>query len=101
MKHKVELLNCLIYKNKDGGQSVRLGYRLLDPSFNQDTAKFKGYSEMSYFGDNIDLFSKLRKEHFGVPCELETEERPNLSNPLKKVIVLKSLHVANEHLSLL
>lgn len=101
MKYQVELLSCLTYKNKDGELSTRLGYRLLNPTFLQDSPKFKGYSEMSYFCDGTSLFDKLKKNHFGVPAELTTEEKPNPSNPLKKVVVVKSIKIENELINLL
>lgn len=101
MKYQVELISCLTFKNKEGSLSTRLGYRLINPSFLQDTPKFKGYAEMSYFSDGTSLFDKLNKNHFGVPVELTTEERPNSSNPLKKVVVLKSIKIENELINLL
>lgn len=101
MKYQVELINCLTYKNKEGNLSTRLGYRFLNPEFLQDTDKFKGYSEVSYFADGIDLFNKLKKEYFGTAVELITEERPSKSNPLRKITYVKSIKVGNELINLL
>lgn len=101
MKYQVELLSCLTYKDKDGDLSTRLGYRLLSLDYLQDSSKFKGFSEMSYFCKGSDLFDKLSKQHFGVQAELTTEERPSQSNPLKKITVVKSIKVGNELISLL
>lgn len=101
MKFKVELVSCLTYKDKDGDLSTRLGYRLLDPEYCQDTDKFKGYSEMSYFCKGTDLFNKFNKSMFGVPAELEINEKPSPNNPMRKITVLKSIKVNNELVNLL
>lgn len=101
MKYQVELLSCLTYKNKEGNLSTRLGYRLLSKEYLQDTSKFKGYSEMSYFCDGTTLFDRLKKEYFGVQAELTTEERPSLTNPLKKITVVKSIKLGNDVIDLL
>lgn len=101
MTYKVELLSCLTYKDKEGNLSTRLGYRLLSPDYLQDSDKFKGYSEMSYFCSGTELFDKLKKEYFGVQAELTTEERPSRSNPLRKITVVKSVKVGNELINLL
>lgn len=101
MKYQVELISCLTYKDKDGDLSTRLGYRLLSPDYLQDTSKFKGYAEMSYFCKGTELFDKVSKDNFGVQAELVTEERPSKNNPLRKVVVLKSIKVGNELINLL
>ncbi len=101
MKYQVELLSCLTYKNKEGNLSTRLGYRLLGKDFLQDSDKFKGYSEMSYFCDGTTLFDRLKKEYFGVQAELITEERPSKTNPLRKITVVKSVKIGDELINLL
>lgn len=101
MKFQVELLSCLTFKDKDSELSTRLGYRLQSPDYLQDTDKFKGYSEMSYFCKGTDLFNKLNKSMFGVPAELVVEEKMSPSNPMKKTAVLKSIKVNNELINLL
>lgn len=101
MKYQVELLSCLTYKNKEGNDATRLGYRLLSKEYLQDTSKFKGYSEMSYFCDGSTLFDKLKKEYFGVQAELTTEERPSKNNPLRKITVVKSVKIGDELINLL
>lgn len=100
MKYQVELISCLTYKDKDGEISTRLGYRLLGNDYLQENDKFKGYAEMSYFCKGIELFNKLTKNCFGVQAELTTEERPSKTNPLRKVVALKSIKVNNELISL-
>lgn len=101
MKYQVELLSCLTYTNKEGKLSTRLGYRLLNSQYLQDSEKFKGYSEMSYFTDGTELFDKLKSKHFGVQAELVTEERPSLKNPLRKITVVKSVKIGDELINLL
>lgn len=102
MKYQAELLNCLVYKDKNSGESVtRLSYKLRGNNYVQDSEKFKGYSELSYFSNGTSLFDKMKKEFFGVPCEIEIIEKPSKSNPLKKNTVLKSIKVANELIDLL
>lgn len=101
MKYSVELISCLTYKDRDGDISTRLGYRLLSPDYLQDTSKFKGYAEMSYFCKGTDLFNKLNKDYFGVQAEIMTEERPSKNNPMRKITVVKSVKVGNELINLL
>lgn len=103
MKYKVELLSCLTYKDKNDPNKLntRLGYRMLDPNLKQDTDKFKGYAELSYFSDGTDLFNRMKKEYFGIEAEITTEERPSNSNPLRKVTILKSIRVKDELINLL
>lgn len=101
MKYQVELISCLTYKDNDGELSTRLGYRLSNPEYLQCTDRFKGFSEMSYFSKGTELFNKLKKEYFGVQAEIITEEKPSQSNPLRKVVVVKSIKVGNELINLL
>ena len=101
MKYSVELISCLTYKDQDGEKSTRLGYRLLSPDYLQDSEKFKGFSEMSYFCKGTELFDRMKKDFFGVQAEIVTEERPSKNNPLRKVTVVKSIKVGNELINLL
>ena len=97
MKYQVELTNCLTYNDKKTGEvKTRLGYRLKDNKYNQSTAVFKGFAEMSYFLLGTDLFNKLKSEYFGIPAELTIEEQPSLSNPMRKTAVLKQIRIGNE-----
>lgn len=97
MKFQVELTNCLKYKDKKtGNDKVRLGYRLKDNKYNQNSLTFKGYAEMSYFLEGTGLFDKMKSEYFGMPAELTMEEQPSPSNPMRKIAVLKQIRIGNE-----
>lgn len=102
MKYQAELLNCLVYTDKKTNELVsRLAYKFKGSEYAQNEQKFKGYAELAYFNNGTSLFDKMKKEYFGVPCEIEIVEQPNKSNPLKKVTVFKSIKVANEFINLL
>ena len=102
MKYQAELINCLVYKDKNTNElTTRLGYKLKGNEYLQDSDKFKGYSELAYFSNGTNLFDKMKKEYFGVPCEMQIDEQPSKSNPLRKITVLKSIKVGNELINLL
>lgn len=100
MKIQVELLSVLAYTDKKTNEpKTRLGYRCLEPKYKQNTEKLKGFSELSIYLDNHDLFNKLTADMFGVQAELEFEEKPTISNPLKNVLTLKTIRVGNNAIS--
>ena len=102
MKYQAELLNCLVYSDKKTNEPVtRLAYKFKSSEYIQDAEKFKGYAELAYFSNGTSLFDKMKKEYFGVPCEIEITEQPSKSNPLKKTTVFKSIKVGNELVNLL
>lgn len=99
---KAELLSCLAYTDKKTNQpKTRIGYRLLDDKYRQDTAKLKGFSELSTYVDGHNLFNNMKPEYFGVQAEIELEERPSTSNPLKNVQVIKNIKIGNNVISVL
>lgn len=102
MKYKVELLSCLAYNDKKSNEpKTRLGYRLLEDKFRQNTKNLKGFSELSYYIDGHDVFNKLESTYFGVQAELEISTEPSKSNPLKSIQVLKSIKVGDNVINIL
>ena len=99
---KAELLSCLAYTDKKTNQpKTRLGYRLLDLKYRQDTNNLKGFSELSTYVDGHTLFNNMKPDYFGVQAEIELEERPSSSNPLRNVQVIKSIKVGENVISVL
>lgn len=99
---KAELLSCLAYTDKKSNQpKTRLGYRLLDLKYRQDTNNLKGYSELSTYVDGHNLFNNMKPEYFGVQAEIEIEEQPSKSNPLRSVQVIKNIKVGENVISVL
>lgn len=102
MKYKVELLSALAYTDKKTNEpKTRIGYRLLEDQFRQDTKNLKGYSELSYYIDGHDVFNELKATYFGVVAELEISTEPSKSNPLKSIQVLKSITVGENVINIL
>lgn len=101
-KIQAELLSCLAYTDKKTNQpKTRLGYRLLESKYRQDTNNLKGFSELSTYVDGHVLFNNMKPEYFGVQAEIEIEERPSSSNPLRNVQVIKSIKVGENVISVL
>lgn len=102
MKLQVELLSCLAYKDKkDGSPKTRLGYRMLEEKYRNNTQTLKGFSELSYYINGHELFNAIKPEYFGVQAIIETTEEPSVTNPLKNVIKLKSIKVGDNVISVL
>ena len=96
MKIQVELLSVLAYTDKKTNEpKTRLAYRCLGSKYNQYAKNKKGFSELSIYLDTHDLFNKLSSDMFGVQAELEFEEKPSVSNPLKNLLTLKTIKVGN------
>lgn len=87
----VEILNIIKYQNKDGKDSVRIGYRLLDKESIANTEKFKGYSELSIYLDNADVFDKISVDYCGIALKFKLEEIASPINPMRKKVVLKEI----------
>lgn len=102
MKLQVELLSCLAYADKKSNEpKTRVGYRMLEEQYRQDTANLKGFSELSFYIDGHDLFNKLKKEYFGVQAELEVTSQPSKNNPMKNIQIVKTIRVGNNVINLL
>ena len=99
----VEILNILKYTDKKTGEDkCALSYRLLNEESKANTPKFKGYSNLTIFMKNTDLFDKFESKYFGKHLVLELVETQNVQDPMKKTIVLKSIkNEKNEDLYLL
>lgn len=96
MKIQVELLSVLAYTDKKTNEpKTRLAYRCLEPRYKQNSKNLKGFSELSIYLDTHDVFNKLTVDMFGVQAELEFEEKPTISNPLKNLLTLKTIKVGN------
>ena len=102
MKMQVELLSCLKYTDKKTNQEkIRLGYSCLDPKMRQDTAKLKGYSELSVYLEDISIFDKLKVEDFGIAAILEFTKEQSPNNPLRDILKLKSINVGSNVINIL
>lgn len=102
MKLQVELISCLAYKDKKTNEAkTRIGYRLIDPKYRQNTNRLKGYSELSSYITGHDVFNRMKPEFFGVAAELEGDEEVSPTNPTRKILILKSVKIGNDTISLL
>lgn len=102
MKIQVELLNCRKYIDKKTNQEkIRLGYRCLDSKMRQDTAKFKGYSELDVYLEDTSIFDKLKFEDFGIAVVLEFSREQSPNNPLREILKLKSINVGSNVINIL
>lgn len=102
MKVNAELISLVAYTDKKTNQpKTRIGYRLLDNKYRQSTDKMKGFSELSVYVDGHDIFNKFKADWCGCQVELELEERPSTSNPLRNIQVIKNIKVGDNVISLL
>lgn len=102
IKVQAELISILAYTDKKSNTpKTRIGYRLLDNKYRQDTAKLKGFSELSVYIDGHDAFNKIKADWCGCQVELELEERPSTTNPLRNVQVIKCIKAGDNVISLL
>lgn len=102
MKLQVELLSALAYTDKKTNQpKTRIGYRLLESKYRQNSSNMKGFSELSYYLDGHEAFNKLDANCFGVQAEIDVSNEPSKSNPLKNVQVLKSIKVGDNVINIL
>lgn len=92
MKLSVTILNFLSYEDKDTKvPKVRIGYINNDSKYVENSAKFKGYPELSVYLDDNGLWEKLNINLVGQVAEFEFEKRVNPRNPLKDINILKSI----------
>lgn len=104
----VTILNVLRYEEKNkatgektGKEKIRIGYLILGKDTIQDSAKFKGYSEMSYFLDySEDIWNKLTNKIIMQPCEFVFESTQSVRDPLKTYLKLISIKCKDEDISL-
>lgn len=104
----VTLLNVLRYEEKNkatgektGREKIRIGYLILGKESIQDTSKFRGYSEMSYFLDfNEEVWNKLSTKVIMQPVEFIFESTQSTRDPLKTYLKLKSINCKDETISL-
>lgn len=100
---KVLLLNVLKYEDKEnkGVWKSRLGYICVTQDALQESEKFKGLAELSYFTTGTDLFDKLSKNHMYQTATLNFEKVVNPRNPLRDSMKLVSIKLKDETISLL
>lgn len=104
----VTILNVLRYEEKNkatgektGKEKIRIGYILLGKDSIQDTNKFKGLSEMSYFLDySEDIWNKLSTKLISQPVSFIFESTQSTRDPLKTYLKLKSINCKDETISL-
>lgn len=104
----VTIMNVLRYEEKDkktgvktGKEKIRVGYLVLGKESMQDTNKFKGYAEMSYFLDySDDLWNKLSTKVIMQPVEFCFETVQSLRDPLKTYLKLNTINCKDEVISL-
>lgn len=104
----VTILNVLRYYEKNkatgeltGKQKIRIGYLVLGKDSIQETAKFKGYSENSYFLDfSEDIWNKLSNKIIMQPVEFTFESTQSARDPLKTYLKLISISCKDENISL-
>lgn len=102
MKEKIILLSVLKYTDKKTNlEKVRLGFVFADKKFNTSNKCFKGYSEMSCFYDNADVFDKLSNDSFLTPVDAILETKSSPVNPLRETKVIKQLVINGSILNLL
>lgn len=82
---KVIIQNVLKYEDKSekGKYKSRLGYFLDSSDAYQETDKYKGIAELSYFGNDTQIFDKLSIKHMGKSATLVFKKVANVRNPLK------------------
>lgn len=100
---KVILQSVLKYedKNEKGVYKSRLGYILANKDAIQCTDKFKGFSELSYFSNDTQLFDSLNSSHMGQSATLVFTKVQNPRNPLRDSMKLKSIVLKDETISVL
>lgn len=104
----VTILNVLRYEEKNkatgektGKEKIRIGYLLLGKDAVQETAKFKGLSEMSYFLDfSEEVWNKLSVKLISQPVEFIFESTQSTRDPLKTYLKLISINCKDETISL-
>lgn len=98
---KITLTCSLVYEDKTTKElKTRLGYVMSDPSFKQNTEKFKGFAELSAFYDGREIFDKIPVDFYGIPVIATLETRPNPRNPLRETKIIKSIKAGNNVISL-
>lgn len=100
---KVIIQNVLIYEDKEqkGKMKTRLGYLLNDTQAYQNTEKFKGLAELSYFANDTQIFDKLSVEHMGKAATLVFTKVANSRNPLKDSLKLTKIVFKDETVDIL
>lgn len=104
----VTILNVLRYEEKDriskektGREKIRIGYVLLGKDAMQDTSKFKGLSEMSYFLDYSDeIWNKLNTKVISQPAEFIFDSMQSTRDPLKTYLKLVCINCKDEVINL-
>ncbi len=104
----VTILNVLRYDEKDrttgektGKEKIRIGYVLLGKDAVQESEKFKGLAEMSYFVDfSEEMWSKLSTKIISQPAQFIFESVPSMRDPLRTYLRLKTIVCKDETISL-
>lgn len=96
MKEKIVINNVMKYRDKKTNeQKCRIGYSFLEEKFRSNTAKLKGYTENSIFGD-VSLFDKIPTELIRVTVDAVIEDRPSEYDPLRnRRVVTKIIYKDN------
>lgn len=77
-----------VLKCKD---STKITYLLIGKDRFSDNDKFKGYTPVDSWINNITCFDKISKDLIGKPIEATYELKQRYDNPLSNYAVLKSL----------
>ncbi len=104
----VTILNVLRYEEKNrttgektGKEKIRIGYVLLGKDAMQESAKFKGLAEMSYFLDYSDeVWNKLSTKVISQPVEFVFENVQSVRDPLRTYLRLKMINCKDGTISL-
>lgn len=92
MELSVTILNILKYEDKETKEpKIRIGYINNDTAYIENSAKFRGYPELSVFLNDNGLWDKLTVAMVGKVAKFVFEKKPNPRNPLKDITVLKEI----------
>lgn len=99
---KVIIQNVLKYEDKQTKKmKTRLGYFLNTEEAYQNSDKFKGIAELSYFGNDTQIFDKLELKHMGKAATLVFSKEASKSNPLRDSLILKKIVFKDETVDIL
>lgn len=100
MKTEILILNVNTFE-KEGQKKSRIGFIFAKKEYLQNTAKFKGYAELSMFYENELPFNNIPLEIIGNVVEATIREVPNVTNPLRKRQVIESIKFKDNVINLL
>lgn len=102
MELKVTILNFLRYEDKETkAPKVRIGYINNESAYIENSAKFRGYPELSVFLDDNGLWDKLTMDLVGQIATFTFDKKPNPRNPLRDLTILKKISCKNVNIDIL